>query len=627
MNSNEQILHGNPVPRHSRGENWLYLSGLFLLLLAGKLWLIGHFGNATPFWDQWGAEGDNVYVPYLENRLTPASLFDSHCEHRIFFTRVLGLGLFKLNGIWDPKLEMVVQAFLHVGCITLLVALCGRHLPSSLARLLFGIFTAVIFVLPFGWENTLWGFQSQFYFVSLWGLIGIACCWRYATLSCGWWLGVFVLSLGLISMAGGVLAPVVAGGLVVLRAIRNRRDWLRQAVGALVLGMVAGLGFLLIRHIPEHDCLKAHNPAQFISALFHIGSWPSHFFAPLIQCPLVFLIVWTFRQRRPADDPAWLLIALGLWGWAQSAAIAYGRAVGWSTSRYTDTFSVTLCFQFACLLYLLAMTDGRLRRYCMALCAVWAGVVGGRLIYVAVRHLPKAIAAKYDLSRIEESHVRAYLDSHDFAELKNTTFLQIPSPDPAALAADLEQPSLREILPTNLRASLKPIHIAADPAGSFRPDGYRPGTAGLSYQSVWGSYNPAKGSGSKGAIEMRFGPGGRTSWLEIEWASTPHAHSVSLHIIDETNRDHAISPPSGLGTQWQSVRFSRPSGPFTMRVAVASPEDWAAFTLPREIGPLSIAADFLESQAVLLAILGAALAGCAEWKVRARPDGTAGCSS
>ena len=611
----------NLAQPNGRRKSWFYLTGLLLVVLAAKLWLIGHFGNSTPLWDQWDAEASAVFVPYLEKQLEPAALFDAHGEHRIFFTRVLALGLFRLNGIWDPKMEMVVQALLHVGCITLLVGLCGSALRVESKRLMFGIFTALVFVMPFGFENTLWGFQSQFYFVTLWGLIGIACCWRYPTLSGGWWLGALALGLGLISMAGGVLAAMTAGALVLLRAMQNRGDLPRQAIGALVLGGLVGAGLLLIRHVPEHDPAKAHSLAQFIKALFHIASWPSNAWAPLIQCPPVFLLVWALWRRRPVADPAWLLIALCFWGWAQSAAIAYGRAGGLGASRYTDVYSITLCLDFACLLYLTDKLNARLKRNVIILCAVWISVIGGRLVYLAIRGLPPIIAARYEQSRIQEEHVRAFLASHDFAVLKDAPFAHIPYPDPARLAGLLDQRAIRDILPTNLRAALTPKAVTAVPVGSFHPDGYAPGTAGLPYEPVWGSYEPVTGANAKGTIEIQYPAEGRTSWLQLWFAGNLRAPGVSIAVIDERGRADTLNPTAASDAQWQSVRFFRPSGPFTLRVTDENPTAWLAFTLPREIGQLSIAADFLQSHAVLIAILGIALVGSAAWIVPARPQG------
>lgn len=58
---------------------------------------ITQYGNATPYWDQWNAEAELLYKPYLEGNLSWSSLLAPHNEHRIFTTRILALGLLELN--------------------------------------------------------------------------------------------------------------------------------------------------------------------------------------------------------------------------------------------------------------------------------------------------------------------------------------------------------------------------------------------------------------------------------------------------------------------------------------------------------------------------------------------------
>lgn len=586
----------------------LYLIGGGLIMLAAKFGLIGAYGNSTPFWDQWDGEASALFIPSIEHHLQPAALFDAHCEHRIFFSRVLALGLFKLNGLWDPKTEMAAQSFLHVGSIILLIALCARTLATHSARLLFGCFTVALFSIPFGWENTLWGFQSQFYFVSFFGLIGIACCWWQPTLSRGWWLGVLAFSLGLLSMASGLLAPAVTCGLLVVRAIQDRRDWWRQACGILVLVALAGIGFLLVRHVPGHDALKAHSLHQFFKVLFKIASWPAKSFwlAPLFQAPLILLLAWALWQRRPATDPAWLLITLGLWGASQSASIAYGRVAGYDSSRYADNFALTLCIGLACLLYLLSRIKERLKTPVIVLSVGWFAVVGGSL-HTAIARLPAKIAEKKALSMIEETHVRAYLASHDIAELTDKPFLHIPYPDPTGLAAMLDRPSLREILPANLRDPLSPTGRVINPEGGFHPDGYSPDTTARPNETIWGSYVAASSTPAGGVIELSFPASNRTSWLKMWVAGNPRASGMSLAVIDEHGRSKKIPSPSGSGNFWRSVFFSRPAGPFTLRIVDDNPTEWLAFTLPCEVGPATLATGFLLGKASWIACLGLAL--------------------
>lgn len=586
---------------------WFYFAGLFVITLAAKLALIGHFGNPTPYWDQWDGEARALFIPSLENSLTAASLFDTHAEHRIVCTRLFVLGLFKLNGLWDPKLEMVAQAFLHSGAIVLLLGLCIRQLPTARARLLFTGFAMLVFLIPFGWENTLWGFQSQFYFVMLWALLGIACCWRHPTLSPGWWLGVLFFALGLLSMGGGVFAPAVACGLMVLRALQNRDDWRRQLAGILVLTLVVGAGFLLVPHIPEHDPLKAKSLLQFTKVFFLLSSWPLTivFYAPLFQSPLILLLAWALLTRRPATDSAWFLISLGLWGVAQSVAIAYGRAAGYEASRYSDNSSITLVVGFACLLHLHGALTGRLRRYLLLFGLVWLAVVLVGIIKVVTGNLTSQIQWRHNTSLLQEYNVRAFLASGDMARLPETPAMQIPYPRAQTLATVLNNPGMRAILPTNLRAELQPL--GSPPAISrdgFRRNGLEAETPKPAFSTAWGSYDSATGHASVGMIELHFPADRRTSRLTFSVTGGAPGSGLSLALIDEKGRVHPVTLPADNDPSWHSVVIRRPAGPFTLRVADESPTASLAFTLPREIGTPSVVSNFLQAEAFRIALLG-----------------------
>src|SRR4051812_36417135 len=72
------------------------LAGWCLVLFAAKLWVIGTYGNNTPFWDQWDAQATFLFGPYLSGHLPVDVLVSAHNEHRILWTRLLALLLLEL---------------------------------------------------------------------------------------------------------------------------------------------------------------------------------------------------------------------------------------------------------------------------------------------------------------------------------------------------------------------------------------------------------------------------------------------------------------------------------------------------------------------------------------------------
>lgn len=167
-------------PRQDRNKNrWQCLAclvALFAVVYGASLWLVDDFGSPVPFWDEWNGEGGQLFKKFLLGQLPFSRFFVPHNEHRIVLARLLEFGLFWTGGMWDPRLEMVVNATIAAGTATLVAYLLVLEIGEARWRpVIFAV--AVLWVLPYAWENTLCGFQSQVYFlvlfsfVALWGTI------------------------------------------------------------------------------------------------------------------------------------------------------------------------------------------------------------------------------------------------------------------------------------------------------------------------------------------------------------------------------------------------------------------------------------------------------------------------
>ncbi len=205
---------GRPLPAPRRGPASVFdryampclaFAAFSATLLGAKLWLIGAYGNATPYWDQWDGEAAALYRPLLDGTLGWANLLAPHNEHRIFTMRLIELALLMLNGIWNPLLEMVVNAVIHTVALALGAALLARvvgrnYLPALL------LFTLVLFAIPFAWENTLGGFHACHYLVFLFSVASLWLTITQPPLSAGWWAGAACAALAFLSLASGVCA-------------------------------------------------------------------------------------------------------------------------------------------------------------------------------------------------------------------------------------------------------------------------------------------------------------------------------------------------------------------------------------------------------------------------------------
>jgi hypothetical protein len=322
----------------------VWLAAVFLVTLGAQLWVVWLYGSPIPFWDQWD-EAVTLFKPWVEGHLTWADVFAPASDHRIVLTHLLDLGLTRVNGRWDPLLQMTVNAFFHAA-FAVGLAFCVWHFLGRKNGWLVCVLLLPFFALPFAGENAIWGMNSLWYFVNLFGLpaiVGLGFCragsWR-------WWCGLVAAVMGLLSIASGLIAPMAVGGLVVLRAVKNRRLAKENLISlAACLLLIVG-GVALQTNAQGYRPLQAHSWAEFTSALVRNLDWP-FFRAPemagVIALPLVLLLVHYLRPKFQASRAAEFLLTLALWSVLQSIVIAFGRANYGEevpASRYMDVFGI-----------------------------------------------------------------------------------------------------------------------------------------------------------------------------------------------------------------------------------------------------------------------------------------------
>ncbi len=309
-----------------------------------------------PFWDQW-EDARVVYIPFLEGKLSLANLFSSHNEHRILFTRLYGLVLLLLNGQWDNQLQMVLNGVIHCATLAGLGWVMCRWLEKKYWILLWTPL-ALVLVLPFGWENSLAGFQSQFYFLLLFSLLTLWLLGLYRPGSAPWWGGVATAVMALFTVASGFLAASAVFALVVLRVWRRPDRWKRQVPTLAFCAAVTVAGLLLKADVRHHQVLQAHSVGDFVMSFAENLAWPWIVVAPFALLNLLPLATlgWCYFKSPHDDHPGEeLTLAIGLWTVLQGAAAAYARGAGGKPPdwRYMDSSSLILvanCFSIALLL-------------------------------------------------------------------------------------------------------------------------------------------------------------------------------------------------------------------------------------------------------------------------------------
>jgi len=560
------------------------LLGLFLCIFGAKLFVIGHHGNPTPFWDQWDAEAASLYLPLAEGNLDLAELFAPHNEHRILWVRLLGLLELSLNGgIWDPLFQMVVNAGIHSLAILLLLFWLRKDLPPR-AFVPLVLFSSIL-VLPFGWENTLAGFQSQFYFLLLFGILSIWWLTTALPLSAKWWLGFAALAASGFSVASGFLAGLAVAAGYFLQMLADKKADRRKCVGTGILLAYAVLAYAFTPAVEAHAPLKAAGIHDFSLSLFKALAFPfttTPYLAIFTQLPVFACAGRLASDQRAGRKPRlpWFFMVATLWLYLNAAATAYGRGAGGAApaSRYMDTLALLNIVNFAAGLHLVSMFPGRRIKFALAgwsivLWAGWLGIYGDSTLRV-IHNVAR-------LCRIQETNVRQFLEDFDRERMERLPYYSIPYPTAQRLIDLLENETVRDFLPTPLRS---PAPAAQMRNTDFVANGTPPAVEAGVHPQVWGSFG-AGGNANVGSMSREYSPPPRGGFLEIPVAGQPFEEGMKLQIQDMAGRPlRLLKTARRAGTRWRSLYLRNPGAPFQIIAEDNSPHHWLAFAEPKEIG-------------------------------------------
>ncbi|NTW75143.1 MAG: hypothetical protein HGB29_09795 [Chlorobiaceae bacterium] len=423
--------------RNTRSDRALYL--MFALMVIGaRFMIVAAYGNAMPVWDQWDAEIDRLFRPWMEGTLRWQELFAAHNEHRVFTGRVLALLLFVLNGqVLNPMLEMVANAILFAGALLLLLYGLLGMLPDGRNRLLIMLFASLLFSIPLGVENILLN-NSALYFIIFFSMVFLLALSRRSG-DFSFWDIVALLSglLACLSFASGVLtlaAGIFLLGLQWFLGVMRTRSTVVMMV-LLVLMLV--LFIKLTPSIQGHDQFRSRTLLDFIVSILRMTGGLVFF------VPSVVFIFRQLRHKPGSGDPTWFLVALCLWVFGQMVVIAYGR--GHSnvlTSRYRDLYAIGYLANLAAFLVLmrdpgLNWKSWPLKAWLITFCAIIMAVMP-----LIVRDLSRTRALGIEY----EARVRTYLTTHDENVLIETG-AKLPYPDPVRLKTLLDRKIVREMLP------------------------------------------------------------------------------------------------------------------------------------------------------------------------------------
>lgn len=317
-------------------RRWLLVAGIGLWAYLCHALLVLLYADALPTADQWDSEGYLLLKPWLEGKLTLAQLVSNHNEHRIFFKRLLDLLVFSVNGnTWDNRVFALANAAVYAAGIAMLGLIVDR-LCSGLTR---RVLLAFVLFLPLATvtiDNTLWGFQSPFYFSSLFAFAAFFLVARRETTATGQAFALLLGSAAILTLGSGFLVAAVVAAMLAARRLLGEQipyAW----TGAAVALAISLCGYAVMPALPHHAPAHAQGVVEFLETLNRVLSWPLTGL-PLAWLPLLIWLLVSWQERRPPKPADWFFLGISLWIGLQVAAIAYGRghATPVVPSRYTE---------------------------------------------------------------------------------------------------------------------------------------------------------------------------------------------------------------------------------------------------------------------------------------------------
>jgi hypothetical protein len=592
---------------------WPEYLTLFLIVVGARLWLVFLYGSPVPILDQWDGEGATLLKPWVEGTLRLSDLFQPHNEHRIFLSRVLALGLFALNGQWDAQLEMVVNA-LFCGLTAVLIAIALVRLLGSDLRTLILLVVGLWSALPYGQENTLWAFESSFYFLLFFSLLAIWGLGLHPSFSGSWWAGVAALVLACLSMASGFFAALVLLGLSALRLITRRRVNGDSAILAVLCCVVVAVAFYFRTTVPGHAAIKANSLQVWANFAGACLAWP--FSTPsacfIMYLPAVLLLI-RYLSKRPGSDEIWrrqteALLGISAWVILQAAAMAYlrgGNTLPHPVSRYMDILALGALANFFALLLLIKAipTSAAGRPTGLVLATCWITALAAGSVLISQQQLGSRDVRTESRAAIEGT-VRAYVATGDRKHLEGDPPPVIPYPRAWRLAMLLDDPTIRSILPAVVRSPLR-VAKANDTGNAFVPNGYAPLIPKPPYEEGWGSYS-AEGLKARGSMESQRLTT-RFRYLQFEIAGYMR-QGLSLDLQgEETVKKARVVPTNRQDEFWRLAYVAVPDKDIRILAEDDNPEEWFGFREPRELARFSHYADMLARRGKSICYAGAML--------------------
>lgn len=437
----------------------MLMSAAVVVATAGiHSFYVSLFAGDLPFWDQWTQINEEL-APWWQDHTNLHFLFAAHNEHRIFFTRLVSMALLAINGgHWSNLAEAYINTLIYSSALASLFVFSAWDIRSAPMRALLLLSVIGMGCLPFDWENTLVGFQNQFYFMLAVAVILVAVS-AYATDT---WTRLFAIMLlgvaSLFTMASGLIAPLAAASVLAIRGLPTRTWSVKTVVtiGSMLATAMAGL--LILPHLPGAVPMQAKGVMEHAHGMLLVLNWPLDklkgarpLFVLLLWLPTCLGLIRVLRGTRARRGELFLLGILS-WVVLQAFAIAHARGHDMAAipSRYTSILIAGVLANLA--LGMLWVCDHDESRGLRRTSRIWLIATLPILFWIMLHRTHGDLAGMKQrgiYSLIETANLSGFMSTGDERFLKHPG-LEIPYPVAGHLKGYLANLTVREMVATSI---------------------------------------------------------------------------------------------------------------------------------------------------------------------------------
>ncbi len=324
---------GSPARSHP-DTRWAW--ALALVVMGSRLASLSYGYSPIPFYDQWLAEYNNLLLPIAGGQGF-STLFEHHNEHVLFTTKLLTLTGYLANGYWDVTFLCLCSALVRAGTAALTFRLISEG-SSPGSRFALWVLCVIAFALPLSGYNLLSGMQVSFYLTDLALLGSVSATLRWSSPLPGGLALVIGTTLGVLSLASGVLIPLAT--LAAHLACRRPR---RGFWAAWILSAAIAAAYAAPRLSQGSTEFMNPNGSALSAAAFllRLLAWPHS--SPLLGAVLavgVAMVAWRLGRRSDQEPALGAILALGAYASAGAALLAINRDPSSFHPRHWDAIGL-----------------------------------------------------------------------------------------------------------------------------------------------------------------------------------------------------------------------------------------------------------------------------------------------